>query len=1065
MSQGHTPNAAPHFMNNKCHRLPTCRRPISITMPTIFVLHAFILVLTILVAGDPMPYNGGQTTFIASAEQPGSMSLKNVPIIVDKNDYKGVKIAVDLLSQDFGLVTGKNATITSPSAAQSRSINAAIIIGSLQNSSMIKGLVDSGKFNSSSLDGKWETWTTQLVDTPLKGIKRALVIIGSDKRGTMYGALSLSEQIGVSPWYWWADVTPDRNDNLYALDVVTSQGEPSVKYRGIFINDETPALTDWVHEKFGPVFNQEFYKHVFELLLRLKANFMWPAMWGAFPHSANSFFVDDSGNQQLADDYGIVMSTSHHEPMMRAMHEWDDSNAGSWDWPMNKDNVTKYFEYGAQRAVGKESYFTMSMRGEGDTAISDPDPVGIVTEVLKVQQDIIKDKYGGVDKVPQLLALYKEVQGYYDSGLQVPDHMTLLFADDNFGAIRRLPVGNETQRAGRSGIYFHMEYVGVPRSYKWINSNSYGRIWQQLQLAYHRGADQIWVFNVADIKPQEVPLSMALQLAWNISSISADTQGFPAYFQAFAAQQFGSTHASDIADLLLSHSRLVALRKHEHIESTTFSTLNYVEADTVASRWNGLLHRAQSLSASISESKKDAYFQLVLHPITASQQYIALRISQARNALYAQQRRNTANAEAKRVLGLFDADYELSEQYHAIRNGKWDRMMEQPHYGYADGDWHAPSRDMISGLCFVQNRQRSNPAVGQMGVAVEGTPGVRPGLINEDSDKTHPSQGELEPGVTVPTMDTYGPTERWFEIYTRGPVQVNWTAQVQGDAAKFMSVAPQEGALHPADADQRVLISVDWAKVPIEYNQTVLVDVRSQLGDFEQVRVPVLNRLVPGGFSGFVESDKHISIEAAHFQRINPPANYSHTMNTRRLIPQSLRQTSNTSSVPGEVPSSAYLDDSDTWGQYQVLPYLGRTPSGAVTLQLGTTPLPPSSALTYPFYLFSSVDSLNVTLYHTTTLDTDPENLLAYDIAIDSSSQAANRLLQDPATPGDLPPGWDVAVQDGVWKTTHTFQNVSSGAHGIQWRPLVENLALEKIVVDLGGVRDSYLGPPESYRA
>jgi hypothetical protein len=347
--------------------------------------------------------------------------------------------------------------------------------------------------------------------------------------------------IGLRSWYWWADVPVKTSPNIYALNVKTTQGPPAVKYRGIFINDEAPALSAWVHEKYGPKYNSEFYKRVFELLLRLKANLLWPAMWFGFPHPGNSFFVDDPLNQKLADDYGIVISTSHHEPMQRAMNEWFDTPykqpENSWSWVKNKEKITRYFEEGAQRAANFESLITIGMRGDGDREMNVENPQEVLKEILATQRKIIKDAYAREDAVPQLIALYKEVQEYYENGLEVPEDVTLLFADDNFGTIRRLPTESEQKRKGGAGIYYHLEYVGEPRSYKWLDSNSLGKVWHQLDQAHRSGADEIWIFNVGDIKPLEVPLTFVMSLAWDVNSWKFGD--LPAFFHQFSASIFG----------------------------------------------------------------------------------------------------------------------------------------------------------------------------------------------------------------------------------------------------------------------------------------------------------------------------------------------------------------------------------------------------------------------------------------------------------------------------------------------------------------------------------------------
>lgn len=835
----------------------------------------------------------------------------------------------------------------------------------------------------------------------------------------MYGA---HRPLTPYRWHWWADVPVKRSSTIYALDVKTAQGPPSVKYRGIFINDEAPALSAWVHEKYGPKYNSEFYKQVFELLLRLKANFLWPAMWFGYPHPGNSFFMDDPLNQELADRYGIVMSTSHHEPMQRAMNEWFDEPYSepekSWDWTKNKEKITKYFVEGAQRASKFESVITIGMRGDGDREMNVENPQEVLEEVLLTQRHIIRDAYGGEDAVPQLIALYKEVQEYYENGLQIPDDVTLLFADDNFGTIRRLPTEAERTRRGGAGVYYHLEYVGEPRSYKWLNSNSLAKVWHQLDQAKRRGADQIWIFNVGDIKPLEIPLTFVMSLAWKMEDMTLGD--LPAFLQPFTARTFGNELAAPSADLLLRYDKLVALRKHEHVEPETFSLINYSEADNIRSSWEALLNEAEVLSNHILSDYRPAFFQLVLHPIKASQIYMSLQICRAKNALYAKQRRNTANHFFYKSISLFKADFQLSREYHNMLDGKWNHIMRQPHLGYRE-TWHAPSRDMISGLCLVQAGQESNPIAGNVGVTVEGTEGVRPGLCNEESDRTHPSRRDLVPGVTLPVVEPYGPKSRAFELYLRGPKRLTWEVASPVD---WMTVYPARGTLDPASECQDVAteVAVDWQRVPEDFNDEVLLILQSNLGDYEHIHVPVKQRSIPSGFVGHIEGDQVVSIPAARFANENAV---------------------------------------DCWKH----PYLGREATGAVSCRLQFDSGSQGCELHYPFYTFTPITKASLHLYFTMTLDVHPTSPALYGFSLDGKDIELHRLVQQPEKAGELPPRWLESVMDCVWIRKHEVDLSATGAHTLKILLQSENMVLEKIAVDLGGMRESYLGSPGSFYA
>lgn len=547
-----------------------------------------------------------------------------------------------------------------------------------------------------------------------------------------------------------------------------------------------------------------------------------------------------------------------------------------------------------------------------------------------------------------------------------------------------------------------------------MNSNSCAKVWQQLEHTYNQGADQIWVFNVGDIKAVELPLTFAMTLAWNIDTL--EMHELQSFFNTFFERNLHlhETEARRCSELLLKYDRLVALRKHEHIEADTFSLINYGEADNILCQWKELLDQAEEVQKWIPETTAPSYFQLVLHPIKASYIYVALRVTQAKNQLYGVQRRNTANPLLYEALRLFDEDFSLSEEYHGLLNGKWNHIMRQPHYGYTE-TWHAPSRDLITGLSYVQARQDSNPIVGWIGIAVEGHPGVRPGLVNEESDRTHPSRRDLVPGVTLPPLEPCGPETRSFEIYCRGSKAVAWTIT---SPQEWLSVSPVTGTIEPKGDDKLVKVSVDWKKVPDGFDDEILLDLRSSLGDYELIHVPVKNRTPSTDLNGFVEADAHVSINATSFQ-------------------------------------------SQSLSSYRILPFIGRIPTGAVALTATASPSH-SEYLEYPFITFTPNAAATTRLYFTFTLDTNADSPVTYDIKLDDGAPTTHRLVSPPSTPGGLPEGWHESVMDNVWKRDHLLDLGRTGAHTLKVRLGAQNCVLEKIVVDLGGVRESYLGPPES---
>ena len=531
-------------------------------------------------------------------------------IYVDSNDYPGVIRAGNDLRADINRVTGQIAKVLNTEAALGKNT---IIIGTIGKSPIIDRLIKDGKIDVNQIAGKWESFIIQVVPEPLPGVESALVIVGSDKRGTIYGIYDVSEQIGVSPWYWWADVPVQHKDALFVKAGRYVQGPPAVKYRGIFLNDEAWALSPWVKEKFGD-YNSKFYTKVFELLLRLKADYLWPAMWN------NAFDEDDPNNPRLADEYGIVMGNSHQEPMLRAQKEWDRRHSKKWNYYTDANTLQSFWREGVRRNKNYETIISIGLRGADDTPMipngTVAESMALLVKIVNVQRKIIAEEINpDVTKVPQLWCPYKEVQEYYEKGLRIPDDVTILWCDDNWGNIRRLPTLEERKRSGGAGIYYHFDFHGGPRSYEWLNNTQIVKVWEQMNLAYNYGATKIWIVNVGDLKPMEFPMEFFMTFAW-------DPQRWPKekiseFTRLWAQREFGPQYADQIADIVSKYTKYNARRKPELIDPNTFSIVNYREADTVVADFNAITAKAEQIYQDLPDSAKDAFFQLVLYPTKA----------------------------------------------------------------------------------------------------------------------------------------------------------------------------------------------------------------------------------------------------------------------------------------------------------------------------------------------------------------------------------------------------------------------------------------------------------------
>ena len=636
-------------------------------------------------------------------------------LLISEKEDPGVIRAFKDLQLDIKTVTGN---LPLMSVDKTRSHAAVIIVGTIGKSPLIEDLVKRRKITVDDISGKWESFIIQVVDKPFPGVEKGLVIAGSDKRGSIYGIYEISGAIGVSPWYWWADVPAKKSKELFVSPQRLVYGEPSVKYRGIFLNDEAPALTNWVAWKYGMVpvsarppvppgvanYGHEFYSRIFELLLRLKANYLWPAMWN------NAFNEDDSLNAALANEYGIVMGNSHQEPMLRAQKEWDRrylKTLGSWNWTKHSDTLAKFWRDGIRRNRNFESLVTIGLRGADDTEMGPGGPKGNIDKlekIVNVQRKILSEEINpDVTKIPQLWCLYKEVQDYYNAGMRVPDDVTLLWAEDNWGNLRRVPTAGERTRTGGAGIYYHFDYHGGPRSYQWINTNPIPKIWDQMALAKQYGADRIWIVNAGHFRGYEFPIEYFLSLAWNTGTQNfvslQDTKGFT---ESWAERTFGPAFRKEIADIISKTTKFNGRRKPELLDPSTYSLVSYREAEKVVEDFRMLDEKAEQIKNLLPVEMHDPFYHLVLFPVKASLIVNELYFTAGKNALYAKQGRAATNELAEETEMLFRADTSLMGYYNRkYANGKWNHFMDQTHLGYKS--WVDPSVNSLDALQLLQD--------------------------------------------------------------------------------------------------------------------------------------------------------------------------------------------------------------------------------------------------------------------------------------------------------------------------------------------------------------------------
>ncbi|KAF2265992.1 hypothetical protein CC78DRAFT_170348 [Lojkania enalia] len=939
----------------------------------------------------------GQPASLAFSETEGGLKLAGAgsapTIVIDSKDWPGVTRAGNDLANDFGLVTGtKGKTVTSFSGLSNTPV---IIAGTVGKSPLIDSLVSDGKIDVSSIKGKWESFITKIVENPADGVSSAFVLAGSDKRGTIYALYDISEQIGVSPWYWWADVPPKKKTAIYALPSTKIQGSPSVKYRGIFLNDEQPALTNWVNANYGGKYDSRFHAKVFELLLRLRANYFWPAMWNS------RFHTDDSRNGPLADEMGIAMGTSHTEPMARA----DKEKVKPWDWKSNQNNLKRYMQDGATRSKNWEVVWTLGMRGDGDTASPTLDANTLV-DVINFQQGILKStlSVSELKDVPMMWCVYKEVGGYYQAGMKVPEDVTILWSDDNSGNIQRLPISSEVNRSGGAGVYYHFDYVGDPRNYKWINSIQLSKTWQQMHLAWQRNAAQIWIVNVGDLKPLELPISHFLDMAYDMSQFTSPTST-DSWLKAWATREFGPEVAEGTAETMATYGKLIIRRKYELLNlNFPYTTTYYDEAEKVIDEWAALENTAQTLYNSLDKDTQIAFFEMVLHPIMAGRVVQYCYINAARNAAYANQKRMSANTLADGVRNMYAQDKVIQQRYHGLLNGKWNHMMDQLHFGYTY--WQDPGAAYPGTMPSVRTISTTAPSTGILGVSVQ-------------------NDAASVPGGTTPTLlglNPYTPENRTIDIYARGSGSMDFTIT---SSESYIRVLPFSGTIsYPSGtSDIRARIRVDWSAAP-SGSSTASITIKPKTGSEVKLNLPLNSFAVPEDFKGYVESNGAVAIEMQHFTR---------------------------------------KEGGGGGSSVEIIPNYGRTDSGLTFMPItaGTQTVATAPKAVYAFYSVSTASNAKISLYLPPSFNVAPSTPLKLAVGLDSAGPTT--ITPVPShTLGSMPSGWSESVINGARVVSANLGRVEPGRHELSVWLLEPGTVVHRIVIDLGGVKSSYLGPWES---
>ena len=931
-------------------------------------------------------------------------------ILYDASDAAVVKRAAELFAADVEAVTGRRPQVTSATGET----GPAVIVGTVGGSALIRRLAEAGKIDTAPLEGAWERYLIQTVANPLPGIRKALVIAGSDRRGAAYGLFTLSELIGVSPWYWWADVPVKKHAALHVDAPPTYSQTPSVRYRGIFLNDEDWGLTPWASQTFEPErgnIGPRTYAKVCELLLRLKANYLAPAM-----HPVSTSFNQIPENKLVADTFAIVMGSTHCEPLLlNTASEWDTQTMGPWNYDKNKEGINRVLTQRVRENSPYENVYTLALRGLHDGAMSTTLPmhekVRMLQQALLDQRRILAENIDRpVETVPQAFTPYKEVLEIYSNGLELPDDITIVWPDDNYGYMKRLSGVREQRRTGRSGVYYHVSYLGVPHSYLWFSTTPPSLMYEELRKAYDTTADRLWLVNCGDLKGSEMQVSLFLDMAWDIGRFTADN--VVTYPARWLAGIFGEAYYDRLEAMTREHLRLAFPRKPEYmgwgyhwnrfdhnceqLTDTDFSFTNYDEAPRRLEAYRKLGARAEALLHEIGDEARPAFYQLVYYPLRGAELMNRMTLGGQRNRWYARQGRAATNAVRDEVQRCYDSLQVITRGYNSLLGGKWNHMMSM-----------RQNYDGVSAY-FNLPHLATHDAAGAPRLALQ--------VAGEDVTGARAFHA-------LPAFDNYLRRTYPVEIYNRGGGTLAWTAH-----ASEPWVVLSKSAGKTAD-EERITVGIDWEKAPS--GNAVPAQIVFRAGEqSEKVLVSLFNPTAPSRaeLRGiYVENNGCVSIPAAGCHRVRE--------NDRIKI--------------------TVVEDLGIEGP---------------ALQLGdpTAPLQifrsrDVPCAEYDFYAFDA-GSVDVYTYVLPTfpLHADRDFRIGENTNTDTkySVQIDDGALATPSSSHvEYSQVWFESVLRNCAVNKSTLHIDKPGRHTLRIRVGDPGIVLQKIVLDFGGMKRSYLGP------
>lgn len=958
----------------------------------------------------------GQNATISITESyvPESFPLvqgKNAsPIYIEDNDFEVVKIAGRDLARDIENVSGMQPDIISQKNFPKDQI---LIIGSLEKCELLKKLSDKNLINLDDLKGQWETYKIAVVEKPFDNVEQALIVAGSDRRGTAYGVYELSRRIGVSPWYWWADVPVEKHESIFVKVDGSVFGPPDVKYRGIFINDTKYGLRKWAAKKMDPKtggLGPTTYSKIFELMLRLKSNFFWES--------------GDAIMSKIADDYAIVLGTPHNQQLHAS--GWDEKEQGVWQYDLNREAIYQYWNSSVAERKDFENVFTVGMRGlkdlpmEGDNSIDEK--VGLMETIISDQREILsKHHNSSISAIPQIFVPYKEVLDLYNQGLTVPEDICIVWPDDNYGYMKRLPNPKEEQRSGGSGVYYHLSYLGRPHDYLWLSSTNPVLIWSEMKKAWDFNARELWVFNVGDIKPAEYNISFAMDLAWDISDFNRTN--IKDHLVDWMRENFGEEYAEETGDIMYTFYRLAFQRKPEfmgwdRLEPTTpvvdseYSLIHYREAETRLNTSRELKEKAESIYSQLSGGESASFFQLVYYPLACSYFTDAKLLYAQKNRLYAAQKRSSTNYYAELSASYWDSIKIATRDYHKLLDGKWEEIIQWDGIGKNIPEyWLKPTeKDTL----FIENAPNyfmpptelyDAPGKASMGIFTEGWE----------------NRTMLDAHVSLPWFNSLYPKSYFFEVYNHGKQPFRYTIKSSDD---WILLSKSGGK---CNTDERVFVEIDFDKLPEDTEKCHgRIEVHGA-GDVKFINVFVFNPSEENPYemqNSYIEDNACISIPAEGYHR------KSENLLNGWEITDNLGVTGNSI---GSYPFAAEPIEHE-WSLEEKSPWVE-----------------------YDFYCFNS-GWVNIHSYSLPTHPINSQRHCLYGISVDDSPP----LIIDFHTKWRSEKWKQNVLKNSAHEISRHFIK-NPGKHTLKIWMIDTGIFLDRFIIDFGGLRDSYLGPENTF--